>query len=262
MPLITSVKTALLNRAFRGTSYTVPTALAWAPFSSSPAADGTGGTEITSGGAGRRTVTWGTPAAGQASNSASVAAVAGATLDLPLATHFALFDTAHSLPMIGFGTTSPAKQVNTGQSWTLQPGEIQLADTAQAVNTWLSYALINALYAELLGGTAYSAPTHIFWSLWTAPPARDGTGGTEVSGTGYARVQGDMAAASAGSISPSAAVNFGSAGSAWGRVPYIGAHTLVTGGSLMGLVALSAAIDISTGTPVLFPSTQLAFTET
>jgi hypothetical protein len=241
----------------------VPTAIAWAPFSSSPAADGTGGTEITTGGAGRRTVTWGTPAAGQASNSVAVAAVTGATLDLPLASSFALFDTAHSLPMIGFGSTSPAKQVNTGQSWTLQPGEIQIADTAQSANTWLSHSLINSLYTELLGGSAYSAPAHVWFSLFTAPPSRDGvTAGTEVSGTGYARVQADMAAAASGSISPSASVNFGTAGSAWGTVPYLGMHTALTGGSLMGLVTLSASIVVSNGTPVLFPAAQITVTET
>lgn len=263
MPLVTAFRTALLNRGFRGTAYTTPTALAWAPYSVSPAADGTGGTEITSGGAARKTVTWGAPAAGQASNSAGVTAISGASADWPLCSAWAAHDTAHGLPMIGFGPTTPAKQINNGQSWTLQPGEIQLADTAQAASTWLSYYLINALYLELLGGTAWSAPANIYWSLWTAPPARDGTGGTEITGaTGYARYLKNMAAASAGSISPSAAVDFGSAGSNWGLISHIGAHTALTAGNLMGLIALASAVNVLTGSPVLFPAAQLAFTET
>jgi hypothetical protein len=263
LPLVTAFRTALLNRGFRGTAYTTPTALAWAPYSVSPAADGTGGTEITSGGAARKTVTWGAPAAGQASNSSAVTAISGASADWPLCSAFAFHDTAHSLPMIGFGPTTPAKQVNNGQSWTLQPGEIQLADTAQGASIWLSHYLINALYTELLGGTAYSAPAHTWWGLFTAPPARDGTGGTEITGaTGYARVQQDMAAASAGSISPSAGVNFGSAGSNWGLISHIGAFSALTAGNLMGLIALASAVNVLTGSPVLFPAAQLAFTET
>src|SRR5215470_2170817 len=93
-----------------------------------------------------------------------------------------------------------------------------------------------------LRGTAYPAvPANFYVALFTTTPTNAGTGGTEVSGTGYARqaVPGSTAgwAAASGTnptqTSNAAIVNFGTAGSAWGTVVGFAIYDAVTGGNLI-----------------------------
>jgi hypothetical protein len=46
----------------------------------------------------------------------------------------------------------------------------------------------NAIHNAMYRGTAFPTLNTIYFALFTALPADDGTGGTEVSATGYARV--------------------------------------------------------------------------
>jgi hypothetical protein len=75
-------------------------------------------------------------------------------------------------------------------------------------------------------GTA-SSPTSWYAALYTAAPAEDGTGGTEVSASEYERVIiSNWAAASAGQPSTvsnsTSAITFAAATSSWGTVTHFG----------------------------------------
>jgi len=74
----------------------------------------------------------------------------------------------------------------------------------------LSTYLANKLLDHTVRNTAYTSPTTVYLALFTAMPAADGTGGTEVTGGSYARQAVTFNAASGGVSSSSGALTFSS----------------------------------------------------
>lgn len=126
---------------------------------------------------------------------------------------------------------------------------------------------------------SFTPPTSHWIALVTSTP-NAGTAGTEVSGTGYARQQitlsttsmastgGDTtttnpSAGTTGKTSNNAAVNFGTAGSAWGTVVAWEAYDASTGGNrlhfgnLVDSGGAAAPRSIATSDPVNFPISAL-----
>jgi hypothetical protein len=120
----------------------------------------------------------------------------------------------------------------------------------------------NYLETEILdhvfGGNAYTAPGTLYLALFTAAPGEAG-GGTEVSGTSYAResvaftVSGDTA-------SNSAAVEFATAGSSWGTVTHVGIFDASTSGNLMAYASLTSSKTIESGDVFRVPAGDLDIT--
>ena len=123
-------------------------------------------------------------------------------------------------------------------------------------------------------GTAYpSAPANTYVALFTAAPtARDGTGGTEVSGGAYARQAiastGWAAVATSGSgltaieqISQSAAINFPTATANWGTVVGVGMYDAATAGNFLEYGDLSAAQVVNSGNTFQIPASNLVVQE-
>lgn len=121
-------------------------------------------------------------------------------------------------------------------------------------------------------GAAYpAAPTNVYLALFTAMPTQAGTGGTEVTGTGYAR-QAISAAAGWGAISGgttgpwsianASTVNFGNAGSAWGTVLGFGIYDASTAGNLLYVANFGSSVIISNGAPVSFAAGAITVTVT
>lgn len=103
--------------------------------------------------------------------------------------------------------------------------------------------LENEVLDHVLGkGTRdFTSPTALYVSLYTNDPGEADTS-TEVSGTNYARTAVSFDAASSGSASNSADVEFPAAGSGgWGTVTHIGIHDASTLGNLLFYGALSAS---------------------
>ncbi len=113
------------------------------------------------------------------------------------------------------------------------------------MSSYLKVKLLNLT----LNGTSYAGMNNPYVSLHTADPTDAGTG-TEVSGTGYARVQAEFADASGatGSVKNTADVTWAAAGASWGTVGWIGIWD-GTGGSsnMLYHTALDAAKTIDTG---------------
>jgi len=119
------------------------------------------------------------------------------------------------------------------------------------------------LLDHLLGKTSYTMPT-VYVGLYTTNPTMPaGTGGVEVSGGSYARVQlsPNTAAAASGSSSSNAAVTFAQATANWGTVTGIGLFDAPTAGNLLAAGPLTANEVVNSGDTFSFPSGNITVTE-
>lgn len=99
-------------------------------------------------------------------------------------------------------------------------------------------------------------------------PAEDGTGGTEVTGTGYARVQRDPSDSNweaptggNGIYKNAAAIQFGSPTADWGTIVGFGLFTASTSGTYLLGNTFASPVTVSTGDPApAFAAQQLTIT--
>jgi hypothetical protein len=120
----------------------------------------------------------------------------------------------------------------------------------------------NFLETEILdhvfAGAAYTAPSTHYLALFTAAPGEAG-GGTELSGSGYAR-QTVAFSTSGDTTSNSAAVEFPTATGTWGSVTHVGVFDASTSGNLMAYATLSSAKTIDSGDVFRIPTGDLDIT--
>ena len=86
-----------------------------------------------------------------------------------------------------------------------------------------------------------------YLGLYTVTPSDDGTGGTEVSGGGYARQAVTFGTPSGGSMSNSAAIEFPTATADWGTANGWGLFDASTGGNLVWYGAITTPRQLLTG---------------
>jgi len=120
----------------------------------------------------------------------------------------------------------------------------------------------NHLETEILdhvfGGSAYTAPSTLYLGLYTSAPSDTG-GGTELSGSGYAR-QAMAMSVSGNTASNSAVEEFATATGSWGTVTHVGVFDASTSGNLLAYGALSASKAIATGDVFRIPAGDLDIT--
>lgn len=120
----------------------------------------------------------------------------------------------------------------------------------------------NHLETEILdhvfGGNAYTAPGTLYLGLYTSAPS-DTEGGTELSGSGYAR-QAMAMSVSGNTASNSAVEEFATATGSWGTVTHVGVFDASTSGNLLAYGALSASKAIATGDVFRIPAGDLDIT--
>lgn len=113
------------------------------------------------------------------------------------------------------------------------------------MSSFLKVKLLNLT----LNGTAYAGMNSPYVSLHTADPTDAGTG-TEVSGTGYARVQASFNTATGTDASETTDTDttWSAAGSGgWGTVGWIGLWDASTSGDMLYHTALDASKTIDEG---------------
>lgn len=126
----------------------------------------------------------------------------------------------------------------------------------------LTTTLKNKLLDAYLGGVSYTGPATVYFGLSTTTPASDGTGVTEPSGNGYARVSmtnntTNFPSASGASKANGAPVNFPQATGSWGTVTYLVIYDQLTAGTLQEYVSLGASSkSISSGDTPSFANGQ------
>lgn len=129
------------------------------------------------------------------------------------------------------------------------------------MSDYLEQALINHIFR----GTAYTGPANVYIALYTAAPSDSG-GGTEVSGSAYARVQvvsntsNWSAPSTPGLTSNSSPIQFPEATGSWGTITHVGIFDAATSGNLLFHGALTASVAITTGQRFVFNTSQLGVT--
>jgi|TARA_R110000782_G_scaffold267903_1_gene363750 hypothetical protein len=120
----------------------------------------------------------------------------------------------------------------------------------------------NHLETELLDfafttGTA-TRPTAWYVALYTAAP-NDAGGGTEVSGSAYAR-QSVAFSVSGNTASNTGAVEYPTSTGSYGTVSHVGVFDASTGGNLLAYSALNVSKAIATGDVFRIPAGDLDIT--
>lgn len=110
----------------------------------------------------------------------------------------------------------------------------------------MSDYLENKVLDHILGTTAYTMPTNVYVGLATASFADDNSG-TELSGSGYARVSASFNAAASGAADNSAAIEFSAATGSWGTVSHFGLFDASSAGNLLIHGSFSVAKVIASG---------------
>jgi len=110
----------------------------------------------------------------------------------------------------------------------------------------LSDYLENEILDHILGTGAYTMPTNVYVGLSTGSFADDNSG-TELSGSGYTRKVASFGAASSGTASNDAAIEFPAATGSWGTVSHFGIFDASTSGNLLIHGALTSSKVIESG---------------
>lgn len=110
----------------------------------------------------------------------------------------------------------------------------------------MSDYLENEILDHILGTGAYTMPSTVYVGLSTGS-FNDDNSGTELTGNGYARQSISFGAASSGTASNDAAVEFPAATGSWGTVSHFGLFDASSAGNLLIHGALTASKVIDTG---------------
>lgn len=113
---------------------------------------------------------------------------------------------------------------------------------------------------HVLRNVSYTSPTTVYVGLFTSDPG-EASGGTEVSGNGYARTAATFGAHSGGICSNSAAVTFPVATGSWGTVTHFVIFDASTGGNRLYHGSLTTSKAITTDDVFEFPAGNLAIGE-
>jgi hypothetical protein len=105
--------------------------------------------------------------------------------------------------------------------------------------------LENAVLGYVFSGASFSQPGTKYLGLYTSAPT-DAGGGTELSGSGYAR-QSCAFTTTAAQASNTSAVEFPTATGSWGTIVAVGIFDASTSGNLLAWSNLTASKTIATG---------------
>ena len=107
--------------------------------------------------------------------------------------------------------------------------------------------LENAALNHIFRNVAMTSPAAVYLALFTVAPT-DAGGGTEVTGSGYARQAVTFGAAVDGAIANTGAVSFTASGGNFGSVVAIGIFDAATAGNMLAWDAITAATVNDTDT--------------
>lgn len=115
--------------------------------------------------------------------------------------------------------------------------------------------LEDAVLAHVFSNDALASPSAVYLALFTAAPT-DAGGGSEVSGSGYARQAVTFGAPSGGAIANTTAVSFTASGGSFGEAVAVGYFDAATGGNILAWSPITSA-TVGDGDSVSFATDQL-----
>lgn len=107
-------------------------------------------------------------------------------------------------------------------------------------------ALSTGGIANFGNGLSGSNGSGVFIGLYTATPTEAG-GGTELSGSGYARQMANFGSVTNSAITTNADTQFPDATASWGSITHAGLFNSATGGQLLAYGALNSPSQIDQG---------------
>lgn len=122
--------------------------------------------------------------------------------------------------------------------------------------------LEDKILRHVFANTSYTPPATIYVGLFTVAPTDTG-GGTEVSGTSYARQSGTFTVSGTGTTATNSAnIEYPAAGSAWGTVVAVALFDASTGGNMLAWADLASSRVIASGDVFRIPASGLTITQT
>ena len=122
--------------------------------------------------------------------------------------------------------------------------------------------LEDKLLKHVFTNTTYTPPAAIYVGLFTAAPSDTG-GGTEVTGTAYARQSAAFTVSGTGTVATNSAnIDFPAAGSAWGTVTAVALFDASTSGNMLAWSDLTTSRTIASGDIFRIPASGLSITQT
>ena len=128
-----------------------------------------------------------------------------------------------------------------------------------AGNSSLSNYTENKVLDHILGKTSFTMPT-VYVGLSTADPDEDASGLAEPVGNGYARVATSGStwnAASGGTSSNAANIDFADATGSWGTITHFALFDALTSGNMIAYAELTSPEAITSGKIVRFSAGSL-----
>lgn len=121
--------------------------------------------------------------------------------------------------------------------------------------------LENAFLDHMRGGTALSQPAGLYLALFSTAPT-EASGGTELTGNGYARQAITFGAASAGAITNTATVTFTASGGAWSAIVGHAIYDASTVGNMLWFEDSVSGPTLGDGDSYEFATSAITVTET
>jgi hypothetical protein len=120
--------------------------------------------------------------------------------------------------------------------------------------------LEDKILKHVFTNVAYTSPTTVYVGLFTVAPSDTG-GGTEVSGSGYARKSAAFTVSGTGTLATnSAAIEFDAATGSWGTIVAIAVFDALTTGNMLAFADLTTSKSIATGDVLRIPAGDLDIT--
>ncbi len=111
--------------------------------------------------------------------------------------------------------------------------------------------LENEFLDHALGTASWSAPSNVYFALFTTNPTDAGTG-NEVSGSGYARQAVTFDPASGGTAPSDVQITFTASGGSWGTVNHWAVFDAVSSGNMLFYGPLTTPRTIGDGESIVF----------
>lgn len=242
-----------------GTAYTPPVTLYFGLMTLMPVASG-GGTEVTGGSYARVAATNNSsnfPASsGGSKQNANAITWPSPTANWGTVLGIAAYDASTGGNLLAFGTLTTATVINSGATPFAINSSGLTFNFASATN-WSTY-LQNKILDLVWSATSWTSPATTYISSQIVLPAADGTGGTEVTASGYGRTavtnNSTSWPASSGQVKQNA-IAFtltAAAAASWGLVAGLAEWDAGTGGNLLEDAACNPT-TVSTGQPFEVP---------
>jgi hypothetical protein len=120
--------------------------------------------------------------------------------------------------------------------------------------------LEDKILKHVFTNTAYTSPTTVYVGLFTVAPSDTG-GGTEVSGSGYARKSAAFTVSGTSTLATnSAAIEFDAATGSWGTIVAMAVFDALTTGNMLAWADLTTSKSIATGDVLRIPAGDLDIT--